>query len=199
MTFRQGDKAWSADEIVPPDEKGRKRNLGRIGCLVTAIAEAARRSGDQHITPGTLLAKAKEKGEPGSKNAVFTKSGAAFLDRLAAVAGLEAPREQRVYLASGLDELRRVIRKTLNDGAFCTLHVDHDPRPDGTGNHFVLAIAIVDDQIQYADPATGREHFLSLSTLEGRAAWGGKTYRVVSAAPIFSPRAGRRRGCSLPG
>lgn len=181
--YRQADPRWGACEIAPVQPGARPANLARKGCLITSVAEVSRRYGDLALDPPTVLQRGKKAGAFYGANAV--------LPVLADAAGLKAPREERVFAANGIDEMRRVLRAALVNG-FAVLHVDHDAQ--GAGDHFVVAVRIESDSdgghVVYSDPATGKEARLSLSTLEGRAGWpvaAPKTYRVVSVAPIYAP------------
>lgn len=186
--FRQADPQWGHEEIAAVPTGKKPKNLRRVGCLVTAVAEALRRSGDPS-TPADVLARGKKAG-------AFIGADA-ILPRLAEANGLAAPREERVYYANGIDALRRALRGAVADaGQFAILWVDHDLVADGRGNHFVLAYGIDTerDVVHYADPATGHEHELSLSALEGTCPWKASTYRVLSVAPIRAPRRARPVG-----
>jgi len=181
VPFRQADPAWGALEIAPPKD-GKPRNLARVGCLVTAIADLAARAGDATITPATLLAKTKAKGA----NVFYGAS--AILPLLAKAAGLEAPSERRVYRANGDHVLRAAYREAIEAGDFAILHVDHDQ--NDSGNHFVGGVSLIGDPtdeewIVYSDPAVGKEHLLPFSTLTAAALWGGKRFRLVSVAPVL--------------
>jgi hypothetical protein len=67
--------------------------------------------------------------------------------------------------------------------------VSHDDDPEN--DHFVLARRIEENELVVADPATGQEERIDLTTFEGAARWSDdniKKYRLVSARPL-----GRRR------
>ncbi len=185
MTYRQGDPAWSKLEIAPASPGGKPRNLGRIGCLITAIAEAERRFGGA-LTPADVLAKGLAKKTFLGANAI--------LDQLASSCGLYAPRSDRVYLTSGEDAMRARVREALAAGGFVIVHVDNVQDAVDEGRHFVLGFALrasgpegsrPKEWIDYADPATGTESLLPFETLKGPAPYGGRNYRAISVAPIY--------------
>lgn len=196
MGYRQADPAWRTVEIMLDPKQ--RYTLGRVGCLVTSLAEARRRQGDDACTPVELLRR-------GLTARAFSGPNA-HLERLAACAGLDAPAKERVFQSvGGAAALRETLARSLAPpDKLAVLHVTRlraPGAPPARGVHFVLGVALTGDVITYADPATGAEHALSLATLEGPAGWGlarGPIFRVVSVAPVRARLAGPA-GCALPG
>ena len=144
--------------------------VGAVGCLATCYAQAVRHLGiDDDFTPADVV----ERGAfQGAAMIQATTAG-----RLGLVAG-------DVHHVA----VRSALAAALSSGAVIVMHVDH--RGDSAADHFVLATSVTGDDVDYADPATGKMATLSLSTLEGSTVWGStaKTYRVRSVRQLNAAR-----------
>jgi hypothetical protein len=177
VNFSQGDARWGKKEIV----KG--QTLARVGCLITAMAEAAVRMGTgPEMTPSSLLDRARLQG------GVFNTSGGAVVAKLAKAALLVADPAERRFAADGLEAQRRAIYDSLSDSRLCLLHVDYSDDADLRGNHFVCAIGLYPSpqgtELEYVDPAFGAAWRMSHVSLEGQSKKPTRRYRVVSAIPL---------------
>lgn len=179
MTLRQNDQRWGS--IMLGDGPS---TIGRSGCLLVCVVEAARYFG----TRPDLL--------PPHLNEAARQAGAFVGDKLivgkaAELVGLDAPADKRMTVADG--PLADALLGVLGKGC-AVVHVDHDgQRADGDpeGDHFLLAVKVVHadgapPHVECCDPATGVLVWLSLPDLEATARWGKvvKRYRAVSVRPI---------------
>ena len=167
--LRQADPAWSKKKLG-------SSTIGRVGCLATVYAQAARALGvDDDCTPVDVV----ERG-------VFR--GAAMLQadtakRMGLVAD-DVTRADDVHR-----RMRDVLTAALAVGDVVVMHVDHDSsKPDGDpeGDHFVLALRIEGDVIVFADPATGDEERMDLRMLSCSVMWGtrARRYELRSVRPL---------------
>ncbi len=171
--LRQTDPQWRDEQL------GRGGGtVGREGCLVTAIAQAARALGaEDEITPGELNMR-------GIEADAFAGSSA-IIHRLALCAGIVAPRALRVEADKGVAAMADMLRSRLDAGWVCLLRVDRAAGP-AERHHWVLALAIQGDRTLCADPAIGRACYINPTTMAGESDWpsGVKPYEVDAVVPI---------------
>lgn len=172
--YKQADPRWSAAVLgFGPS------TIGRAGCLLTCLCEAARMLRGVEMPPPLLNA-------AGIDRKAFLHS-MALTKELGALAGLVVGDKQ----TGDVPTMRGAIAESLRSGGLSIAHVDHTG--DAFGDHFVL---IVDDghdasgfrRMRYADPATGRDAEIDGLNLEGATTWGAriKTYRVRSVRSVHA-------------
>lgn len=170
--YRQADPRWSAATLgFGPS------TIGRAGCLLVCLCEAARALRGVEMPPPLL-------NSAGIDRKAFLHS-MAMTKELGALAGLVIGDKVK----GDASQLRGAIGETLRAGGLVIAHVDHTG--DAFGDHFVLILDEHYDasgfkRLLYADPATGREAQLDGVNLEGSTTWGTqvKTYRVRSVRSV---------------
>lgn len=172
--YRQADPRWGSATLgFGPS------TMGRAGCLVTCLCEAARMLRGVEMPPPLL-------NSAGVDRKAFLHSMALTKD-LGALAGLVVGDKQ----TGDAPTMRGMIGETLRGGGLVIAHVDHTG--DAFGDHFVLVHLDGHDasgnrRLTYADPATGRDAELDAVNLEGSTTWGTrvKTYRVRSVRSVHA-------------
>lgn len=171
--YRQADPRWSAEKLgFGPS------TIGRSGCLLVCLCEAARELRGVELLPPFLNAM-------GIKEKAFLHS-MALTEKLGTIAGLRIGEK----IVGDAAMLRGVVRDTFAKGGLSILHVDHTK--DIFGDHFILALKDENDasgnrRILYSDSATGRESQLDGVNLVGSTTWGTqiKNYRAISVRSVF--------------
>lgn len=170
--YRQADQKWSAATLgFGPS------TIGRSGCLLVCLCEAARMLRGVEMPPPLL-------NSAGIDRKAFLHS-MALTKELGALAGLAIGDTVK----GDPSQLRGAIGDALRAGGLAIAHVDHTG--DAFGDHFVLIYDEAHDasgfrRLLYADPATGRDAQLDAVNLEGVTTWGTrvKTYRVRSVRSV---------------
>lgn len=151
--------------------------IGRAGCLLVCLCEAARALRGVEMPPPLL-------NSAGIDRKAFLHS-MALTKELGALAGLVVGDK----LTGDASQLRGVIGEALRTGGLVIAHVDHTG--DAFGDHFVLVLDERYDgngfkRLAYADPATGRDAELDAVNLTGSTVWGTrpKIYRVISVRTV---------------
>lgn len=179
--FRQADPEWRDLLLCAAGP-----TLARAGCTLTCVSELVRHMTNHAITPKVALACAQlvgalvdKTGEPPGSRLV--------IPRLCEQYDLEAPTDDRRDIAvHGEQAMREAIDRAMAQGC-AILWVDHDkdrPGGDEDGDHYVSALRVGNGDLVCADPATGEACRISLGTLEGKAGWGDRTYRIRGVRPI---------------
>jgi hypothetical protein len=181
--FRQADRAWSAIRLG----ESRSSTIGRSGCLLTIYAQCLVDFDiDKTMTPALLQKRALE------AHIVRTEKQKIFIGaniiqpRLAEFCGLTLG--DLVRPPQPKSDVYRAIVTGLHFFGRVIVNVDHDEDKDG--DHFILGRRIENNELVCADPATGAEERIDLTTFEGSARWGDevKSYRLYSARPIGKTR-----------
>lgn len=170
--YKQADPRWSNAVLgFGPS------TIGRAGCLLVCLCEAARILRGVEMPPPLL-------NSAGIDRKAFLHS-MAMTKELGALAGLAVGDKVK----GDASQLRGEIGQALRNGGLSIAHVDHTG--DAFGDHFVLVIDEQHDasgfrRMTYCDPATGREAQLDAVNLEGVTTWGTrvKTYRVRSVRSV---------------
>lgn len=170
--YKQADPKWGSAVLgFGPS------TIGRSGCLLVCLCEAARVLRGVEMPPPLL-------NSAGIDRKTFLHS-MALTKELGALAGLVVGDK----LTGDASQLRGVIGDALREGGLAIAHVDHTG--DAFGDHFVLILGERYDasgfkRLVYADPATGREAELDAVNLNGSTVWGArpKTYRVTSVRTV---------------
>lgn len=165
--YKQADPRWSQATLgFGPS------SIGRSGCMLVCLCEAARMLRDVEMPPPLL-------NSAGIDRTAFLHS-MAITSQLGALAGLVVGEPVKSHDPTAL---RGAIGETLRSGGLVIAHVDHTG--DAFGDHFVLVHTDGHDasgnkRLTYADPATGRDAELDAMSLTGSTTWGTKvkTYRV---------------------
>ena len=196
--LHQGATSWR-DHLVGLSRDKKSHTFGRVGCAVTAVAQAVLLLRQELATPLTVQSRGIAASPP-----VWTQDrpASARLGRLVRAQGLrcdDAPigdDGDEVYTDLDTASHRRAILDTLAAGGACLLWVDTDLSDASTaGRHWVLAhAALVDDSangivgvVHICDPATARVEGLDLRTLSGCIMWGERprAYAVRAVRPIL--------------
>jgi hypothetical protein len=172
--YKQADPRWGAAMLGHGPS-----TIGRSGCMLVSLCEAARMLRGVEMPPPLLNAAGIERGG-------FLHS-MAITKELGAMAGLVVGDPIKGEATS----LRGVVGETLRGGGLVIAHVDHTG--DAFGDHFVVVHAESHDasgnkRLIYADPATGRDAELDAVNLTGSTVWGTrvKTYRVRSVRSVHA-------------
>lgn len=166
--LRQADPRWNALRIG-------NKTMGRVGCLVTAICQAARHLHTVPLAEPPLLL------DLGHKALGFDGNNA-IIPILADCLGLRSSPAERVDTEDGIEAMRNCLKRTLEASKVCLVKVS----VDGVGGHWILAFFWDRDYVNCMDPAPGVIVKLDPSTLTGVSAWGAvaKRYRVVAVQPV---------------
>lgn len=172
--YKQADQRWSQATLgFGPS------TIGRAGCLLVCLCEAARALRDVEMPPPLL-------NSAGIDRKAFIHS-MAITQKLGELAGLRVSEK----ITGDPSLLRGAIGEAFRGGGLVIAHVDHTG--DAFGDHFVLLLgerydASGNKRIAYADPATGREAELDAVNLSGVTVWGtrAKTYRVLSVRTVHA-------------
>ena len=178
MTLWQADPRWSTLMLGHGPAR-----IGRAGCLLTILTEAARILAGRH---GLLPPHANEqlRQTPGAFVAAGTdiRGDSLVVEVAARALGMESPQSERV---DGDNEaLREAIEAALLRG-LAILHVNHDD--DISGDHFILANGRGEGgTVEALDPALARTVVLSWPELTADVHWNKKPkhYTVVAVRPI---------------
>lgn len=170
--YKQADQRWSQATLgFGPS------TIGRSGCLLVCLCEAARVLRGVEMPPPLL-------NSAGIDRKAFLHS-MALTAQLGALAGLVVSEK----ITGDASQLRGAIGEAFRGGGLTIAHVDHTG--DVFGDHFVLLLSEGHDasgnkRITYADPATGREAELDAVNLCGITVWGTrpKQYRVISVRTV---------------
>lgn len=199
MTLWQADFRWGGIKCG-----GGPSTLGRGGCLVTCLTEAARLLTGRttllppHVNNACIRAKAfdwqrNKAGDPilNQESGKKILGDNLILDAAAKLYGLECPLSERVVVPLGedrkplVDSLTEMLRR-----GYAIVHVDHDsttPGGDLAPDHFILATGIDGHGVVCADPALARSVDLYMPNLDNPTLlWGKikKHYRAVAVRPI---------------
>jgi hypothetical protein len=172
--YKQADPRWGSAVLgFGPS------TIGRAGCLLVCLCEAARMLRGVEMPPPLLNA-------AGIDRKAFLHS-MALTKELGALAKLVVGEKQ----TGDVPTMRGMIGETLRSGGLVIAHVDHTG--DAFGDHFVLIHADSYDasgnrRLLYADAATGRDAELDAVNLEGSTVWGTrvKTYRVRGVRSVHA-------------
>lgn len=163
--LRQSNPLWSKLALGPS-------TIGKVGCLATVYAQALIALGiNAAATPVDVV------GKGSFIRAAMVQQATA---RLLGLVADDVTHHDDVHR-----KMVDVLRSAIAEGAVVVMHVDHDSaKPDGDpeGDHFVLGLRIEGDVVVFADPATGSEERMSLSTLT--AAVSSKRYQLRSVRPL---------------
>lgn len=172
MTLWQNDARWGALQLGNGDS-----TIGRGGCLLTVLCEAASRIGGR---PGLIPPHANETLR---KAGCFLNSGL-IIEHAAQTLGMESPDKDKVQGKPGDPSLKAALDHILEMGQLAILHVDHDGMDNG--DHFILALRATASTVDCIDPALATHVALEWPKLEATVRWGKKLklYRVVSVRPL---------------
>ena len=195
--LHQGAPSWR-DHLVGLSRNKKEHTFARVGCAVTAVAQAVLLLRQELATPLTVQSRGIAASPP-----VWTQDRPASA-RLGRLVRAQALRCEDAAIGDDGDEVytdldtashRTAILDTLAAGGACLLWVDTDLSDASTaGRHWVLAhAALVDDSakgivgvVHICDPATARVEGLDLRTLSGCIMWGERprAYAVRAVRPI---------------
>jgi hypothetical protein len=172
--YKQNDPRWGSAVLgFGPS------TIGRSGCLLVCLSEAARMLRGVEMPPPLL-------NSAGIDRKAYMHS-MALTKELGALAGLVVGDKQ----TGDVPTMRGMIGETLRGGGLVIAHVDHTG--DALGDHFVVVHVDGHDasgnrRLTYADPATGRDAELDGVNLTGSTTWGTrvKTYRVRGVRSVHA-------------
>jgi hypothetical protein len=169
--FRQADPLWSKQKLGHGPA-----TIGRAGCLLCAIAQAACIAG-KPTNPNHLNQLGQQ--TPGC----FVGSNT-VISELAKATGLVADPFRRVNAAQGTDALKRALSSAICSGELALLHVDHGG--GDAGDHWILAVdSTFEGGYLCTDSATGGTVVIG-PDLDGVTRWGkvDKRYHVRAVFPF---------------
>ena len=168
--FLQADPLWSKKKLGHGSA-----TIGRAGCLLCAIAQAACIAG-KPTNPNLLNQLGQQ--TPGC----FAGSNT-VIPALAKAAGLVADTSRRVNAVQGADALKAALTSAISAGELALLHVDHGG--SDAGDHWILAIEAADGGYLCTDSATGGTVVIG-PDLDGVTRWGkvDKRYHVRAVFPF---------------
>ncbi len=179
---------WQGSPPHGPQAVGRgKETFGRVGCVVTSIAQARRTLGERAgANPLDVQAAGLRRlgvWHPG-------KSGA-NVPELVRAQGLEVGVDlDGPGKVADVPRLREAIEDCLRRGGVVLVAVDHDsalPAGDQIADHWGSAHRLEVGRLWFADPATAKVESVDWETLAGNVRWGRKVrpYQVVRVVTVF--------------